>query len=266
VRGIDYRVDYLHPDGTRTSSPKPPYDWQRLTDADRQRMVDSVRAIQRRQAMQSYVTQMIRWVNTYGKPYPPGFAAPEGYTLQQGLSRDWKLPPGVSFPQRYIYACAPGEEPTITPGPAPATGSPSAPPAPRPGGPPGGPPNGFPGGPPSGTPSCIPAPVMGGGNTPPPPTLRENAVIDPEDLPGYRPPFTQGAVRADLDGNLWIRTVPARPTPGGPVFDVVSRAGELVDRIQIPSGYTIVGFGRGRVVYLSMRDQSGIHLARVRLR
>jgi hypothetical protein len=46
----------------------------------------------------------------------------------------------------------------------------------------------------------------------------------------------------------------------------VSRKGELVDRIQIPQGYTIVGFGKGKVVYLSMRDAKGIHLARVRLR
>jgi hypothetical protein len=107
---------------------------------------------------------------------------------------------------------------------------------------------------------------MGGGNVPPPPTLRETPVIDAAELPGYRPPFTQGAVRADMDGNLWIRTVPARPTPGGAVFDIVSRAGELVDRIQLPSGYAVVGFGRGRVVYLSTRDQTGIHLARVRLR
>jgi hypothetical protein len=49
------------------------------------------------------------------------------------------------------------------------------------------------------------------------------------------------------------------------VYDVVSREGKLVDRLQLPPGYTLVGFGRGRVVYLSMRDAGGIHLARVRL-
>ena len=268
VRGVDYRVDYLGPDGRWTSSPKLPYEWQRLTDDDRQRMVDSVKATQRRSAMQSYVTAMIRWVNGYGKSYPAGFTVPEGYNLPQGLARDWRLPPGVTFPQRYVHACAPGEEPTMTPPPGAAAGAAPNTPA---GAPAAGPPNASPAGPPGpigggGTPSCIPAPIMGGGNVPPPPTLRENPVIDPTDLPGYRPPFTQGAVRADLDGNLWVRTVPVKPVPGGPVFDVVSRAGELVDRIQIPSGYTVVGFGRGRVVYLSMRDQRGIHLARVRLR
>jgi hypothetical protein len=86
------------------------------------------------------------------------------------------------------------------------------------------------------------------------------------DLPDYKPPFTNGAVRADADGNLWIRPSPAKPTPGGPVYDIVSKEGELTDRLQLPQGYNLVGFGRGKVVYLSMRDANGIHLARVLLR
>jgi len=86
------------------------------------------------------------------------------------------------------------------------------------------------------------------------------------ELPDYRPPFSGGAVRADADGNLWIRTIPSKPIQGGQVYDVVSRQGELVDRLQLPQGYAVVGFGKGRVVYLSMRDQTGIHLARVVLR
>ena len=86
------------------------------------------------------------------------------------------------------------------------------------------------------------------------------------DLPDYRPPFSNGAVRPDADGNLWIRTIPPKPIPGGTVYDVVSRQGELMDRLQLPQGYSIAGFGKGRVVYLSMRDQTGIHLARVQLR
>jgi hypothetical protein len=50
------------------------------------------------------------------------------------------------------------------------------------------------------------------------------------------------------------------------VYDIVSREGGLVDRLQLPPGYSLAGFGQGRVVYLSMRDASGVHLARVRLR
>ena len=68
-----------------TSSPKLPFDWQRVTEEDKQRMIDSVKADQRRSAMGSYVASMIRWVNQYGKAYPAGFTAPEGYRLQNGL-------------------------------------------------------------------------------------------------------------------------------------------------------------------------------------
>jgi hypothetical protein len=96
--------------------------------------------------------------------------------------------------------------------------------------------------------------------------MREVVVIPADELPDYRPPFAAGAVRADVDGNLWVRTIQPKPVPGGSIYDVVSRKGELVDRLQLPPGYTIVGFGKGKVVYLSMRDAKGIHLARVRLR
>lgn len=116
-------------------------------------------------------------------------------------------------------------------------------------------------------PSCIPGPVVvTGGNAPPPPTIRESGVMSASDLPDYRPPFNNGAVRADADGNLWIRPSPPKPTPGGAAYDIVSKDGELTDRLQLPQGYNLVGFGRGKVVYLSMRDANGVHLARVLLR
>jgi hypothetical protein len=294
VRGRDYRIDYRHPDGTWTSSAKMPFDWQRLGDDEKQKFVDSVKDANRRSQMGAYVAAMIRWTNMYEKPYPKDFKVPDGFTPQAGLNKDWRLPPGVAFPPNYIYACAPGVEPTMLPAPtggapsgsAPAVGgtrvvgggAPTAGTPPAPGGAgapitvgapltPGGPT--FPGAPggPAGTPSCIPSPiVVSGGVAPPPPTIRELALIPPDELPDYRPPFAPGAARADADGNIWVRTIPPKPVPGGPIYDVVSPQGELVDRLQVPPGYTLVGFGKGKVVFLSMRDAKGIHLARVRLR
>ncbi|MGH7468952.1 MAG: hypothetical protein ACRENP_13440 [Longimicrobiales bacterium] len=248
VRWRDYRIDYLNVDGTWTSSAKLPYDWQRMTDDDKQRMVDSVKTTMQRSAQTQYISAMIRWVNMYGKSYPENFTVPEGFVLPPGMAKDWTLPKGVSFPATYIYACAPGVEPT-PPGPPTTTGGAAPPGAPR-------------------APSCLPAPIiMSGGVTPPPPTVRQINVMPAAELPDYRPPLPQGgAVRADADGNLWIRTVPARPTPGGLVYDIISPQGELVNRLQTPPGYTLVGFGKGKIVYLSMRDASGIHLARVRLK
>jgi hypothetical protein len=257
LRGVDYRVDYLLANGTWTSSPKLPYDWQRVTEEDKERIIDSVKADRRRASMNSFVQSMMRWVNQYGKEYPDSFTVPQGYRLQNGLARDWRLPRGLAFPDNYIYACAPGETPTMRP-------DSSAPQRPQresrdsDGGPPGAP---------SGIPSCIPGPVVvRGGNAPPAPTIRDVGVMQANELPDYRPPFGQGAVRADADGNLWIRPNLAKPVPGGAVFDIVSRQGELVDRLQVPPGHAIAGFGVGKVVYLSIRDAGGVKLARVRLR
>jgi hypothetical protein len=256
VRALDYRIEYLNPDGTTTSSAKLPYEWQRLTDEDKQRLVDSVRVARQRTAATSYVSSMIQWVNMYGRSYPTGFTVPEGYVLPPGMPRDWILPEGVRFPENYRFACPPGVEP-----PAPSPGAAVAAPPPGAAGVPTSP--GAAGAPPP----CTPAPiVVTGGVVPPVPTLRTVNIMHPSELPDYRPPIPTGSVRADMDGNLWIRTNPPRPIPGGPVYDIVSREGELVNRIQLPQGYTLVGFGRGKVVYLSMRDASGIHLARVRLR
>lgn len=233
LRWRDYRIDYLNPDGTRSSSPKLPFDWQRMTDDDKQRLTDSVANVQRRSAMTSYFASMIRWVNMYNQQYPKDFKVDSTFRPSSGYMRGWRFPPGLKFPDNYVYGCAPNEEAKQLP---------------------------------NGTPTCIPQPVTIPGNLPNAPTVREAGVMAWTDLPDYRPPFASGAARADMDGNLWIKTTPAKPVPGGPVYDVVNRKGELFDRIQLPPGYSLVGFGPGRVVFLTMRDASGLHLARVVLR
>ncbi|MFI5279988.1 MAG: hypothetical protein ACHQU1_05805 [Gemmatimonadales bacterium] len=106
----------------------------------------------------------------------------------------------------------------------------------------------------------------GGGGGPTTVTMSAPKVVKAEvaDVPDYRPVFRQGAVRADLEGNLWIRTnkmVDARP-----VYDIVNRDGQVTDRVQLPQFRTIAGFGPG-VVYMAVRDSSGTtHLERARVR
>jgi hypothetical protein len=43
VRGHDYHVEFMRPDGKRMSYSKMPFDWRRLTDDDKRRTVDSMR-------------------------------------------------------------------------------------------------------------------------------------------------------------------------------------------------------------------------------
>jgi hypothetical protein len=84
------------------------------------------------------------------------------------------------------------------------------------------------------------------------------------EVPDYRPAFGQGSVRADRDGNLWVRTTTI--VDGRPVYDIVNSRGELTDRVQLPQFRTIAGFGNG-VVLLGVRDANGVmHLERARIR
>ena len=90
--------------------------------------------------------------------------------------------------------------------------------------------------------------------------------LDPSELPSYYPPFPYfgTAVIADAEGNLWVRVNLPSPPAGGLVYDIVNRLGILVDRVQIPGGTNIAGFGPG-VVYLSSREGGGYKLARARI-
>jgi len=89
-------------------------------------------------------------------------------------------------------------------------------------------------------------------------------VVAPSDLPDYRPAFAAGAVHADPAGRLWVRTTSQDTTAHGPEYDVIDNTGKLVDRVTVPSGTTIIGFGAGDIVYLGVRDRAGVHLVRAR--
>jgi hypothetical protein len=87
---------------------------------------------------------------------------------------------------------------------------------------------------------------------------------EPADISDYMPPFTPGAVHADGDNNLWIRT--STMVRGHPVYDIVNRKGELFDRVQLPPFRTIAGFGAG-VVFMAVKDSAGVvHLERARVK
>ena len=99
----------------------------------------------------------------------------------------------------------------------------------------------------------------GGGGPLPPLTM-----IAPSALPDYKPAFTPGSTRADADGNLWIRT--SQNVDARPVYDVVNRKGELIDRVQLPQNRVLAGFGANGVVYLAVRDGTTAHLEKARIK
>ncbi len=260
VRGQDYRIEYRAADGTTTSSDKQPFPWVRMNDSAKTAFADSARKVQVTRAQTDFATQMIAWSNLLNKPYPASFKVPDGYVPPAGLPKDWILPKGVTFPANYVPACPPGVNPPNGAGMMPVGMSVAAPPAAAGAAGAAAAPN---------TPNCTQTyftDMYGSGYTPPPPTYRAPTLIKPGDIPDYKPPLAPTSVRADADGNLWVRTLPMRPTPGGPIYDIINRQGEMFDRIQLPQGFTLAGFGPGRIVYLTSRDAKGLHLARVRLK
>ena len=190
VRGRDYRVDWVNADGSRTSSPKLPFEWQRLSDEDKVAFIDSVKAARERLMAAQ------------------GSASAGGATAQGG-----EPPPGSGNVVMSMRMSGPGGAVTST----------------------------------------------GGGRA-------QVEFVPASELPDHRPPFFAGAVRADTEGNLWIRTTATGTVQGGSVYDVVNRRGELVDRVQVPAGRTIVGFGPDGAVYLTARNGARTTLERATVR
>ncbi len=88
-------------------------------------------------------------------------------------------------------------------------------------------------------------------------------LVSANELPDYAPPFSAGSVRGDADGNLWIRT--SNVYNGGSVYDIVNNKGVLTDRVLLPAGRVIAGFGPG-VVYMGFRDGEGVRLEAASIR
>jgi hypothetical protein len=87
--------------------------------------------------------------------------------------------------------------------------------------------------------------------------------VPANELPDYRPPFQRAAARGDLAGNLWVRTTEIEN--GGAVYDVIDPKGKLVDRVAVPAGRVIAGFGRGGAVYMGVLDGTVARLERARV-
>jgi hypothetical protein len=195
VRGHDFSIERVAPDGNRTTSAKLPFDWQRLDEDAKVALLDSAR-----QAIEKQREEARRLVGAGGGPLQGGAGGgPERVTIMGDGRRGGAAPPARGR--------------AAEPGGANAAAS-----------------TGF--------------------------TLPPVNLVGPAELPDYRPPFTAGSSIGDLDGNLWVRTS-AAVGEQGPIYYVIDERFEVVDRIQVPQGRMIAGFGRENVVYLAFRDLEG---------
>ncbi|HYV96864.1 MAG TPA: hypothetical protein VE967_05370 [Gemmatimonadaceae bacterium] len=150
ARGRDYHIDWFSPDGKKVSSPPMAFDWLRLTDGDKKRIVDSVQ-------------RMVDSV--WGQTVSRVTSAARARTLA-GLRLQ---------------------------------------------------------------------------------------VVSASDLPDYVPAVKPGSpIRVDPRGRLWIVPATSLLHPDGTVFDIVSREGRVVERVQLPAGRVLNAFGGGDTLFLSV--------------
>ena len=212
VRGQDYHVDVIDAkSGEVTHGGKLPFDWKRLTDDDKLKLIDSAR-VANENAQKAAGTN---GNGTFQMDGPPGGGLPGGG--------------------------APGEvRVMVMSGPGGGGGGATV----------GGAELGGMGG---GRPMQMGAPKF---EFPP---LKEIA--------DYYPAIRAGAAKADLEGNVWILTTTTAQSTGGElVYDVINKKGELVQRVRLPVGRSLAGFGKGGVVYLQSGDRTnGFVLERTNL-
>jgi hypothetical protein len=208
VRGADYHIDWVAPNGARSSSGKIPYEWQRLDDEGKTALLDSARKVmeeQRERAMAQIAS---------GGPVTAFGPGAGGAGVEMGMR---------------VAVSAGGAAPPARGGGDGRGGAPGAP---------------------------------GGARVELPPINMVNA----DELPDYRPAFSAGSARGDLDGNLWVRTT-SPVGNAGPIYFIINTEGEVIDRVQLPESRTLVGFGKNGDVFLAVRDAEGnarIERAKVR--
>ena len=224
VRVLDYHVDWYTPDGKHSASAKLPFDWKQITDDDKAHLIDSfkVAAAKATEAAQAQVASggNQRFSIAFEPVAPeklPDYFPPirQGSTHADLDGNLWILPATSAISTADLQA---------------ALGRGGR------GGPGGG---GFGGG----------GGGFGGGNR-----GGGGAGGDSTGRGGNR------GAGADSTGRGG-RGAPGDSTGGrtpAPLislnYDIVNRKGELVERLQLPAGRTIAGFGPDGVVYLSSRE------------
>lgn len=190
LRGRDYHIDWYSPDGARTSTPKMPFDWKRLSDDDKDAIVDSTKKA---------VAKLAPSAQTAVGAGHAGGGGGHGMT---------------------IMPIAPGDG---TPPPQSTMGAQAAIPA---------------------VPEVAPA----------------------SDLPDYMPPVLRsGLMMSDAAGNVWILPSTSSQSGRGLLYDVINRKGEIIQRVRLPEGRALAGFGANGTVYLTSFTNSTAVLERTRI-
>jgi hypothetical protein len=91
------------------------------------------------------------------------------------------------------------------------------------------------------------------------------SIVPDSEFPSFWPSVQPGSVLADLNAHLWILPTTSLNSAAGLTYDVINRKGELMERVQLPKGHVLVGFGPNDTVYLTKTEGTTAYLERARL-
>ncbi|MBL0939610.1 MAG: hypothetical protein IBJ03_11990 [Gemmatimonadaceae bacterium] len=217
MRVLDYHVDYYRPDGSHVASDKLPFDWKRITDDDKVKLVDSLQvlakaAMDRQAQNQNSTFRMV--MEPIAADRLPDYYPPirQGSSIADKEGNLWVVPTTSNLSAQLAQQFnGPGGQ-----GMAGMMGG-----------------RGGPGGAPGGMPGAPGAP-------------RDSTRQGP-------PPAAAMAMMASMANQPPL------------VYDVISPAGKLLQRVKVPAGRQITGFGPNGLIILQARDQGKIFLETVKL-
>ena len=91
-------------------------------------------------------------------------------------------------------------------------------------------------------------------------------IVPDSEFPSFWPPIEPGSVMADLEGHLWILPTTSTNVANGLTYDVVSRTGDVIERVQLPKDHALAGFGPHNVLYMTKTEGKATYLERALLR
>ena len=221
MRVLDYHVDYYHPDGTHTASEKLPFDWKRISDDEKTKLVDSLSTLAKAASQRAgqggggfRMSFEPIAAEKFPDYYPP---VRQGSSIADRNGNLWVVPSTSNLASQLAQ--------TMMGGMGGMGGR-------------GGPPPGVMGGAAGGA-------VAGGAGG------RAGA---PRDSTRQGPP--PAAVMAMM--GAMVNQPPL-------VYDVIGPDGKLRERVKLPGGRQLVGFGPNGLIYLAAREGRQLYLETVRL-
>ena len=87
-------------------------------------------------------------------------------------------------------------------------------------------------------------------------------IVPDSEFPQFWPPVEPGSVLADLDNHIWVLPTTSLNAANGFTYDVINKEGKIFERVQLPKGRVLAGFGPHDVVYMTHTDSKTTTLER----